>query len=109
LPGAPIAVLDTCLGPRELKGRVAISALVALPYINAAQAAHPPQAGHLAVFKDAGVQVLLGPGGHTPYSPGRGDASAFPWQQALDRASAVRSMLRRAHRAADTTEPQERA
>jgi hypothetical protein len=62
--------------------------LVALPYINAAQAAHPALASHLALLKDAGVQVLLGPRGHVPHPPGHGNASAFPWQEAINRIAA---------------------
>ena len=58
---------------------------VALPYINAAQAAHPALTGHLAVLRGAGVQVLLGEDGHTPHPPGHGDASAFPWHKALEK------------------------
>jgi hypothetical protein len=54
--------------------------MVVLPYINAAQAAHPALNGHLRVLQDAGVTVLLGEGGHTPHPPGHGDAQAFPRQ-----------------------------
>lgn len=62
--------------------------LVALPYINAAQAAHPALEGHLALLRDAGVDILLGEGGHTPHPPGRGNASAFAWRNAVDRITA---------------------
>lgn len=58
--------------------------LVALPYINAAQAAHPALPGHIGVLENAGVRVLLGEGGHVPHQPGQGNASAFPWHAALD-------------------------
>jgi phosphopantothenoylcysteine synthetase/decarboxylase len=59
--------------------------IVALPYINAAQAAHPALTGHIRVLEAAGVSVLLGEGGHVPHPPGHGNAAAFPWKQALDR------------------------
>lgn len=59
--------------------------IVALPYVNAAQAAHPALAGHINVLEAAGVNVLLGEGGHIPHQPGHGNAGAFPWKQALDR------------------------
>lgn len=59
--------------------------LVALPYINAAQAAHPALTGHIALLENAGVTVMLGDGGHVPHPPGRGNAAAFPWKAALDR------------------------
>jgi hypothetical protein len=58
---------------------------VALPYINAAQAAHPALTGHIRVLGEAGVSVLLGEGGHVPHPPGYGNAAAFPWKQALHR------------------------
>jgi phosphopantothenoylcysteine synthetase/decarboxylase len=58
--------------------------LVALPYINAAQAEHPALSGHIGVLERSGVKVLLGDGGHVPHQPGQGDASAFPWQVALE-------------------------
>jgi hypothetical protein len=59
--------------------------LVALPYINAAQAAHPMLDEHLRVLRDAGVEVLLGGDGHIPHPPGHGRAEAFPWDAALAR------------------------
>lgn len=59
--------------------------LVALPYINAAQAEHPALPGHLHTLRQAGVPVLLGPEGHVPHPPGHGNADAFPWPAALDR------------------------
>jgi phosphopantothenoylcysteine synthetase/decarboxylase len=58
--------------------------LAVLPYLNAAQAAHPAFAGHVDVLRAAGVAVLLGQGGHTPHEPKQGDARAFPWDAALD-------------------------
>lgn len=57
--------------------------LIALPYINAAQAAHPALPGHISVLENAGVRVLLGEGGHIPHQPGQGNAGAFPWHAAL--------------------------
>jgi phosphopantothenoylcysteine synthetase/decarboxylase len=58
--------------------------IIALPYINAAQAAHPAVTGHRRVLESVGVQILLGDTGHTPHPPGHGNAQAFPWQKALD-------------------------
>jgi hypothetical protein len=63
--------------------------MVALPYINAAQAAHPALAGHLAVLESAGVQILLGPQGHVPHQPKHGNAAAFPWHTALEHIEAA--------------------
>lgn len=59
--------------------------LVALPYINAAQADHPALRGHIEVLELSGVAVLLGDSGHVPHQPGMGDALAFPWHTALER------------------------
>jgi phosphopantothenoylcysteine synthetase/decarboxylase len=51
--------------------------LVALPFFNAAQAAHPVMAGNLRLLSDAGVTIL-------PRQPGDGTAEVFPWHLALD-------------------------
>jgi hypothetical protein len=58
--------------------------LVALPYLNSAQADHPAFARNVAVLREANVTVLLGPGGYTPHEPGQGNAERFPWNLALD-------------------------
>lgn len=65
--------------------------MVALPYINAAQAAHPALTGHLSVLRGAGVAVLLGENGHAPHPPGHGDARSFPWQKAIDHLHAAQA------------------
>ena len=57
--------------------------VVALPYINAAQAEHPALQGHIDVLERTGAKILLGDGGHIPHQPGRGNATAFPWHTAL--------------------------
>ncbi len=57
--------------------------LVALPYLNNAQADHPAFAGHIAVLEAAGVNVMLGDGGHTPHGPGQGNKDAFAWHNAI--------------------------
>lgn len=64
--------------------------LVALPYLNAAQARHPALARSVAFLRDAGVRVLLddgqgdGEGGFRPHRPKHGDVEAYPWELALD-------------------------
>ncbi|MEV4438655.1 flavoprotein [Streptomyces sp. NPDC049577] len=54
--------------------------IVALPHINAAQAAHPALDRSVATLRGAGVTVLLGEGGHDPHAPQQG---TFPWQEAI--------------------------
>jgi len=63
--------------------------LVALPYINAAQAAHPALEAHVGLLRDNGVEILLGEDGHIPHPPGRGDAAAFAWRNAVGRITAL--------------------
>jgi hypothetical protein len=58
--------------------------LVALPYFNAAQAAHPAVPRNVAVLRDAGVRVLLGEDGHQPRGHGGSRPEQFPWHLALD-------------------------
>jgi len=60
--------------------------LVALPFVNAAQAAHPGFGRAVAELRAAGVQVLLGPDGYTPHPPRQGSLrlSRFPWAKALE-------------------------
>jgi phosphopantothenoylcysteine synthetase/decarboxylase len=64
--------------------------IVALPYINTAQAEHPALAGHIKTLEDARVTVLLGEGGHIPHPPGHGHAEDFPWKTALEHLDAYR-------------------
>ncbi|MFD9863719.1 flavoprotein [Streptomyces alboflavus] len=58
--------------------------LVALPYLNRAQAAHPALATSVDLLRANGVTVLLGEGGFIPHEPKHGDLDAYPWQAALD-------------------------
>lgn len=63
--------------------------IVALPYINAAQARHPALPRTLATLREAGVRVLLSDGqdhgeGFVPHPPGHGRVEAYPWDLALD-------------------------
>lgn len=60
--------------------------LVALPYLNSAQARHPAFSISVARLRDSGVTVLYGPDGLQPHEPREGGDSAarFPWALALD-------------------------
>lgn len=57
--------------------------VVALPYLNRAQAAHPVLGRSVAFLRDCGVTVLLGEGGFVPHEPKRGNVDAYPWRLAL--------------------------
>lgn len=61
--------------------------LVALPYLNRAQAAHPALAHSVAFLREAGVTVLLddgqGAGGFRPHPPKNGDVTTYPWKLAV--------------------------
>ncbi|WP_405882585.1 flavoprotein [Streptomyces sp. NBC_01384] len=57
--------------------------LVALPYLNQAQAAHPALGRSVSVLRECGVTVLLGEGGFIPHVPKHGDLDAYPWDAAL--------------------------
>ncbi|MFN2495048.1 MAG: flavoprotein [Pseudonocardiaceae bacterium] len=60
--------------------------IVALPFLNAAQAAHPVFGRNIEILRSAGVTVLLGPGGYEPHVPHQGSKylHVYPWQAALD-------------------------
>jgi hypothetical protein len=58
--------------------------LVALPFLNAWQAAHAAFDQSVKTLSDAGVSVLLGGGGYTPHGPGGSSGAKFPWGVALD-------------------------
>ena len=60
--------------------------LVALPYLNAAQAAHPAFRRSVKELREAGVTVLLGPDGYEPHVPHQGSQHLprYPWGRALD-------------------------
>ena len=59
--------------------------VVALPFLNAAQAAHPAFKRSVAELRAAGVTVLLGGDGYEPHRPGAGSANlaSYPWHLAL--------------------------
>lgn len=63
--------------------------LVALPFLNAAQAAHPAFGRSVKELRDAGVTVLVGPGGYEPHVPHQGSKNLpnYPWELALDAVS----------------------
>jgi Flavoprotein len=58
--------------------------IVALPYLNQAQAAHPAFGHSVSVLKKAGVNVLLGPIGWEPHGPGGNKPEQFSWHLGLD-------------------------
>lgn len=58
--------------------------IVALPYLNNAQAAHPALDRSVGFLRDCGVTVLLGEGGFVPHVPKHGKVDAYPWDAALD-------------------------
>lgn len=66
--------------------------LAALPFLNAAQMAHPAFPRHIEVLRAGGVVVLLGAEGYQPHPPHQGAKRllTYPWQVALD---AVQSAL----------------
>ncbi|MDQ3579202.1 MAG: flavoprotein [Actinomycetota bacterium] len=60
--------------------------LVALPFLNAAQAAHPAFGRSVRGLREAGVAVLLGEGGYEPHPPHQGSKNLanYPWEKPLD-------------------------
>ncbi len=58
--------------------------LVALPFLNDWQAAHPAFPRSVQFLRDAGVTVLIGGDGYTPHGPQGSKAADFPWHKALD-------------------------
>lgn len=59
--------------------------LVALPFLNNAQAAHPAFARSVEFLRQAGVRILLGGDGFTPSPPGQGHLQLprYPWHLTL--------------------------
>ena len=59
--------------------------LVALPFLNTAQAAHPAFGRSVAELRAAGVNVLLGDEGYEPHVPHQGskNLASYPWKKAL--------------------------
>ncbi len=66
--------------------------VVVLPFVNSALAAHPAFERSLTLLRDAGIEVIHGPGRLEPHPPGTGTSKfdAFPWHQALDQAETQR-------------------
>ncbi|WP_407560497.1 flavoprotein [Streptomyces sp. 184] len=58
--------------------------LVALPYLNRAQAAHPALDQSVRFLRDNGGTVPLGDEGCVPHEPKHGNLDAYPWQTALN-------------------------
>lgn len=59
--------------------------LAALPFLNAAQAAHPAFGRSVQELRKAGVKVLLGPDGYEPHTPHQGSRylDRYPWHTVL--------------------------
>ena len=60
--------------------------LVALPFLNAAQAAHPAFRRNVTELREAGVHVLLGNEGYEPHTPHEGSKhlESYPWEKGLE-------------------------
>ena len=60
--------------------------LVALPFLNSAQAAHPAFYRSVQELRDMGVAVLINDGNYAPSPPHHGFEylPSYPWQRALD-------------------------
>lgn len=60
--------------------------LVVLPFLNAAQAAHPAFQRSVTELRQAGVKVLLGDQGYEPHVPHTGSKNLpnYPWQLTLE-------------------------
>ncbi len=67
--------------------------IVALPFLNAAQAAHPAFSRNVEILRSGGVMVLLGAEGYEPHVPHQGSKNLhrYPWHLALN---AVEAALR---------------
>ncbi len=59
--------------------------LAALPFLNAAQAAHPAFGRSVKELREAGVKILLGPEGYEPHAPHQGSKylDRYPWHVVL--------------------------
>lgn len=60
--------------------------IVAMPYLNAWQAAHPAFDRAVETLRQSGVEFLLGESGFVPHVPhtGQGRPHEFPWARAVD-------------------------
>ena len=67
--------------------------VVVLPFVNTALASHPAFQRSVALLRDAGIDVIHGPGRLEPHPPGTGGSKfdTFPWHQALTEADTLRS------------------
>jgi phosphopantothenoylcysteine synthetase/decarboxylase len=65
--------------------------VVVLPFVNSALAAHPAFQRSLTLLREAGIDIIHGPGRLEPHPPGTGGSKidAFPWHQTLDEADAL--------------------
>lgn len=66
--------------------------VVVLRFVNTALASHPAFQRSIALLRDAGIDVIHGPGRLEPHPPGTGGSKfdMFPWHQALDEAETFR-------------------
>jgi phosphopantothenoylcysteine synthetase/decarboxylase len=66
--------------------------VVVLPFVNSALASHPAFRRSTALLRDAGIDVIHGPGRLEPHPPGTGGSKfdTFPWHQALTEADTLR-------------------
>lgn len=60
--------------------------LAALPFLNAAQAAHPAFGRSVKELREVGVKILLGPKGYEPHVPHQGSKYLYryPWHVVLE-------------------------
>ncbi|MBL7493713.1 flavoprotein [Frankia sp. AgB1.9] len=63
--------------------------LVAMPFTNRAQAAHPAFGRSIEDLRSWGVTVLYGEDVNPPHAPRAGRADLFPWASALDALDAL--------------------
>ena len=66
--------------------------VVVLPFVNSALASHPAFQRSVTLLRDAGIEMIHGPGRLPPHPPGTGSSTfdTFPWHQALDQADTHR-------------------
>jgi Flavoprotein len=68
--------------------------VIVLPFVNSALASHPAFQRSITLLRDAGIDVIYGPGRLEPHPPGTGGSKfdTFPWHQALDQADSLRHL-----------------
>lgn len=83
-----VGLIAEAAGRRVYDGALGLPVrpIIALPYLNAWQAAHHAFDSAVTRLRKMGVQVLLGEGGFAPHVPhtGQGKPDQFPWKLALD-------------------------